>query len=228
MKVIIGMECSGRVREAFRRLGHDAWSCDILPAEDGSKHHIQGSVFDHETVNAGWDLGIYHPECTFVASSGARWMAVPWRHELQAKTVAEFKAIWAFPIKRICIENPDGVVARLWQRWTQRVHPWWFGQRKLKPTCIWTRGLPKMVATNLIKPPAVKDMTPEERKEWCEVHLASPGKDRGQNRARTFQAIADAFAAQFGGDLRGRDLPSRVVRPDGDACVAGNLAELTA
>lgn len=193
MRIIIGMECSGRIRRHFRDLGHDAWSCDYLPAEDGSPFHIQGSVFDHDTVNAGWDMGIFHPECTFSASSGARWMSIPWRNELQARTLAEFRSIMAMPIPGIAIENPPGRMSSLFRKPDQTVHPWWWGQRKLKPTCLWLKGLPKLVATDLIHPPRVKDMTPAERREWCEVHLASPGKNRGADRARTFDGIVRGF-----------------------------------
>lgn len=193
MKIIIGMECSGRVREAFRALGHDAWSCDFLPPEDGSPYHIQGSVFDHDIVNAGWDMGIFHPECTFAAGSGARWMSIPWRLELQQKTLAEFRSIMAMPIPRIAIENPPGRMSTLFRKPDQTIHPWWFGQRKLKPTSLWLKNLPLIVKTREIRPPRVVDMTPEERREWCEVHLASPGKNRGADRARTFHGIVDGF-----------------------------------
>lgn len=193
------MECSGRVREEFRKLGHDAWSCDIQDAEDGSPHHIKGSVFDHEVVNGGWDFGLFHPECTWATGAGARWMSIEYRQHLLDMTIAQCKAIMAFPIKGIVIENPIGRLSTRWRKPTQIVHPWWFGQRKLKPTCLWIKGMPKLVPTNLIRPPRVADMTTEERKEWCEVWLASPGKNRSQNRSRTFEALATAYGLQWGG-----------------------------
>lgn len=131
-------------------------------------------------------------------------MKIEYRKHLLDATVSICRAIWTFPIPKLVIENPIGRLSKLWMKPTQIVHPWWFGQKKLKPTCLWIRGTQKMVPTNMIKPPKVADMTPEERRIWCEVWLASPGKDRGQNRSRTFQAIADQFAAQFGGMVEER------------------------
>lgn len=198
MRVLIGMECSGRVREAFRRLGHDAWSCDYQPAEDGSKHHIQDSVFSHEVVNAGWDFALYHPDCTWATGAGARWMSIEWRKHMLDATLAICKALMAMPIKKIAVENPIGRLSTIWKKPTQIVHPWWFGEKKLKPTCLWLKGLKPLKPTEMIRPPKVKDMTPEERRSWCEIWLTSPGKDRGQNRSRTFQSLADAYAQQWG------------------------------
>jgi hypothetical protein len=205
VKGIIGMECSGRLREALRRLGHDVWSCDYKAADDGSPYHIQGSVFDHDVVNAGWDFGFFHPDCTWVAGSGARHMTVPYRMCLAEMTIWICKAIWSFPIPRVGVESSVGILSRRWMKSTQTIHPWWFGQKKLKPTSIWLRGFDKLVPTNLIRPPKVKDMTKEERKEWCEIHLDSPGrkngKSRGDRRSVLFQGIADGLAAHIDAQL---------------------------
>lgn len=226
MRVLIGMECSGRVREAFRALGHDAWSCDYQPADDGSKYHIQGSVFDHEVVNGGWDLGIFHPDCTWATGAGARWMKIEYRKHLLTATVAICRAIMAFPMKKIVVENPIGRLSKLWMKPTQIVHPWWFGQKKLKPTCLWIKGMEKMVPTDLIKPPKVKDMTTQERRMWCEVWLASPGKDRGKRRSVTFQAVADQFAAQFGGITLERWMETAFIPSQGAVPMPRPLATL--
>ena len=186
LKVLVACEFSGIVREAFRRRGHDAWSCDLLPSEDGSKYHIQGNIVNHNIIKAGWDIGIFFPDCTFLTVSGARHMSVPWRTEALKWSVAFIRILWAFPIDKISIENPIGCLSTLWQKPTQIIQPWQFGHGETKATCLWLKNLPKLKPTNIVPG--------RENK----IHKMPPSKDRGKLRSITFQGIADAMAEQWG------------------------------
>lgn len=185
MRVLIAGEFSGIVRGAFAARGHDAWSCDYRPSEQPGQH-IQGSWFDHDTVNAGWDLVIAHPDCTFLVVSGARWMSVEWREEAQLAALHTVKALWKFPVKRMAIENPVGKLSSLWRAPTQIVQPFHFGDPYRKTTCLWLRNLPELVPTN--------DLGTGDQACWKEP----PSPERKKNRARTYPGIADAMADQWG------------------------------
>jgi hypothetical protein len=185
----VACEFSGVVRRAFRALGCDAWSCDLLPAEDGSPHHIQGSVIDHFVVRRGWDLLIAHPDCTYLTVSANRWASEPWRMEARHWALAFVKTLWALPIKLKCIENPVGVLPTMWQRPTQIIQPWQFwhldelGTGEVKATCLWLDGLETLEPT-----------TPDERGRHPACWLQPPSKQRRQDRSRTYPGIADAMA----------------------------------
>ncbi len=185
MRVFIAGEFSGRLREAFRRRGHDAVSCDYRETEQPGQH-IVGSWFDHDVVNRGWDLMIAHPDCTFLVVSGARWMSVEWREEAQLAALHTVKALMKFPIKRIAIENPVGKLSSLWRAPTQIVQPFHFGDPFKKTTCLWLKNLPALVPTN--------DLGDGEQACWKEA----PGPERKKNRARTYQGMAEAMAEQWG------------------------------
>jgi len=191
MRVLIACEFSGIVREAFRKRGHDAWSCDLLPAEDKSYFHIEGDVLEH--LNDGWDLMIAHPPCTRLASSGARWFS---------KRVAEQdSAIWFFmqfvhsQVSRVAIENPVGIMSNQYRKPDQIIQPWMFGHPESKATCLWLKGLPLLVPTNDVR--AEMEKLPLSKR--TRVHYASPGPDRWKERSRTMPGIAEAMADQWGG-----------------------------
>ena len=207
MRVLIACEFSGVVRRAFAALGHDAWSCDLLPAEDRSNHHITGDVRDH--LNDGWDLlAVMHPPCTRLCNSGVRWLHTPppgkTRDQMWAELdegAALFSDCWNAPIPRIAVENP--VMHRYakerianFEPATQTVQPWWFGDPAFKATGLYLKGLPPLVPTNKLVRPEIG--TPEHR-TWSAIHRAPPGPDRWAIRSKTFQGIADAMAAQWGG-----------------------------
>lgn len=219
MKVLIGCETSGVMRRAFDARGHDVWSCDLLPAEDGSNRHIRGDLRDY--LNDGWDLmAVMHPPCTRLCRSGRRWMSGPgkwtppkqlprgrtWqsmKDEFEAG-VELFIACWRAPIDRVAIENPEmNDLAR--DRMPsdlpapQMVQPFWFGEPAYKATGFYLRGLPHLVGTNRLSEP-VRDT--DEWKRWSAVHRAPPGPDRWKFRSRTYQGIADACADQWGGYAR--------------------------
>lgn len=196
MRVLVACEYSGRVREAFRKRGHDAWSCDLLDSEDDSKYHIKDDVLS--LLSDGWDLMIAHPPCTRLANSGVRWL-----HERnmwdELEQAAEFYlALRNAPIAKKCLENPVmhkyaremlGSIRR------QVVQPWWFGEKTFKATGYELHGLADLVPTNMLTPPAVGT---EHHKAWSWIHRCPPGPDRWKIRSRTPQGIADAMAEQWG------------------------------
>jgi hypothetical protein len=188
MRVLIGCESSGAVRRAFRALGHDAWSCDILPAVDGDRHHIQGDV--REAMGMGWDLGIFHPPCTRLCNSGVRWLAERDLWAEMREGAALFLACLNAPIERVAVENPvmhGHARAIIGRRADFTVQPWQFGHGETKRTCFWTRGLPDLRPTDVV-----------DGRE-ARIHKASPGPDRWKLRSVTYPGIAAAMAAQWGG-----------------------------
>lgn len=181
MRVLVACEYSGRVREAFRKLGHDAWSCDLLPSDDNSPYHIQGDVLLH--LEDGWDLMIAHPPCTHLAVSGARWF----KDKLveQAEALAFVRQLLNAPIDKIALENPISIISSRIRKPDQIIQPWQFGHGETKATCLWLKNLPKLDPTNIVPG--------RENK----VHRMPPGPDRWKLRSTTFQGIADAMAAQW-------------------------------
>jgi site-specific DNA-cytosine methylase len=184
MRVLVACEYSGRVREAFRARGHDAWSCDLLPAEDASQFHIRGDVLAFLGVSGSWDLMIAHPPCTHLAVSGSRWFKD--KVQEQAEALSFVRALMAAPIPRICIENPISVISSKIRKPDQIIQPWQFGHGETKATCLWLKNLPKLTPTNIV-----------EGRE-ARVHRMPPGPDRWKERSRTYQGIANAMSAQWG------------------------------
>lgn len=183
MRVLIGCEFSGTVRRAFRASGHEAWSCDLLPAEDDSPFHIKGDVLDLLGPNL-WDLAIFHPPCTHLAVSGARWFAE--KHDEQMEALGFVARLLAAPIPHIALENPVSIISSKIRKPTQIIQPWQFGHGETKATCLWLKNLPKLVPTNIV-----------EGRE-ARVHKMPPGPNRWKERSRTFEGIALAMAAQWG------------------------------
>ena len=206
MKVLVACEFSGVVRDAFRNLGHDAWSCDLLPCEGNPAWHIQGDVRASVCRTGMWyyDLIIAHAPCTRLANSGARWLAgnpppgktkvQMWREFFDGVELFNF---FKGKAKRVARENPipHCHARELIGNYTQIIHPWQFGHKEMKSTCLWLEGLPKLEPTDVVGPPP-KDK--DERKKWARVHRESPGPDRWKNRSRTLQGIATAMAEQWG------------------------------
>ncbi|MFG1319849.1 hypothetical protein [Xanthobacter autotrophicus] len=204
MKVLVGCETSGVVRRAFSANGHDVWSCDLLPADDGSNRHIIGDIRD--LLHDGWDLlAVMHPPCTRLCNSGVRWLHMPppvrTREQMWAELdegAALFSACFNAPISCICVENPvmhqhARERIRNWSK-PQTVQPWWFGDPAFKATGLYLRGLPPLVPTNRLKPP---ERGTAEHRAWSQVHRAPPSVDRWKIRSRTYEGIARAMAAQW-------------------------------
>ena len=181
MRVLVACEFSGIVREAFRRKGHDAWSCDLLPAEDGSEFHIQGDCL--QILQDKWDLMIAHPPCTHLAVSGARWFKD--KQKEQAEALDFVKLLLNAPIEKIALENPVSIISSKIKKPDQIIQPWQFGHGETKATCLWLKNLP------LLKPTKIVDG------RIARVHNLPPSPDRWKLRSITYQGIADAMAEQW-------------------------------
>lgn len=181
MRVLVACEFSGRVRDAFLALGHDAVSCDLLPTEVAGPHII-GDV--RQVLELGWDLMIAHPPCTYLCSSGARWW--PGHLVSQGEAIEFVRYLMAAPIPRIAVENPIGRLSTAIRKPDQIIQPWQFGVGEVKATCLWLKGLPKLQATDI-----VSGRVPS-------VHFAAPGPERWRYRSRTYMGIALAMADQWG------------------------------
>lgn len=194
MRVLVGCEYSGRVREAFRHLGHDAWSCDLLPAEDDSRYHIQGDVISF--LKEGWDMAIFHPPCTYLAVSGMHWTTRGLRDPQLTEDALEFvKRLMDAPIPRIAVENPVSVISTRIRKPDQIIQPWWFGDDASKKTCLWLDGLPKLVPTNPLPGDA---KTIRGNQTHSGQNRLGPSAGRWKERSRTYLGIAKAMAEQWG------------------------------
>jgi len=182
MKVLIACEFSGVVREAFRARGHDAWSCDILPPDDGSPFHHQGTVLT--ILENDWDLMIAHPPCTHLASSGAGWFKDKVNEQLWG--IAFFMAMVNAKIDKIAVENPIGIMSSKYRKPDQIIQPWQFGHGETKATCLWLKNLPLLTPTNIV----------EGREQ--RIHKMPPSADRAKLRSITYAGIAQAMALQWG------------------------------
>ncbi len=181
MRVLVGCEFSGVVRDAFARRGHDAWSCDLLPSETPG-NHLQCDLLD--VLADGWDLAIYHPPCTHLAVSGARWFKNKQHEQLEA--LAFVRCLLDWPIPRIALENPVSIISSRVRKPDQILQPWQFGHGECKATCLWLKGLPLLVPTDIV----------EGREQ--RVHRIPPGPNRWRERSRTFTGLAEAMATQWG------------------------------
>lgn len=173
------------MRRAFRELGHDAWSCDLVPADDGSEFHIQADVLS--VLGDGWDIGIFHPPCTRLTVAGARWFKG--REAEQAEAIDFCERLWFAPIPRVGIENPIGVLStrsRLGKP-TQIIQPWMFSHGETKATCLWLRGLPPLTATDIVPGREAR------------IHRMPPSADRARLRSVTYEGVGKAMASQWGG-----------------------------
>jgi hypothetical protein len=191
MRVLVACEYSGRVRQAFRDRGHDAWSCDLYePAEDGSPHHLSGDAA-RIAYEGGWDLMIAHPPCTDLAVSGARWFPAKRKSGDQQRAIEFFMLLANAPIDRIALENPVSIISSVWRKPDQIIQPWQFGHGETKATCLWLKNLPTLIPTDVVDGRAAN------------VHRMPPGPDRWKNRSRTYSGIAAAMADQWGGTTLG-------------------------
>lgn len=197
IRILVGCEFSGIVRRAFAARGFDAWSCDLLPAEDRSNKHITGDL--REILHNDWDvLIVAHPPCTRLCNSGVRWLKVPppgrtteemWQ-ELE-DGAALFSDCWNAPIPHVAVENPvmhKHAKARIrnYAEPAQSVQPWQFGHGETKRTCLWLRNLPPLQPTQIVEGRTAR------------VHRMPPGPDRWKERSRFFPGIAAAMADQWG------------------------------
>jgi len=194
MKVLIACEFSGIVRSAFTARGHDAHSCDLLPSEIHGHHHT-GDVLKYLLMFpiGFFDLIIAHPDCTYLANSGVRWLKAEdnrfdkERFKSMLSACTFFNLFYHFA-EKVAIENPIPHIyaKRHIGMYSQIIQPWQFGHGETKATCLWLKNLPKLQPTNIV-----------DGRE-ARVHKEPPGKDRWKNRSRTFIGIAEAMAEQWG------------------------------
>jgi hypothetical protein len=192
MKVLVACEYSGTVRNAFIRAGHYALSCDLLPSESPIGDHYQGNVLD--ILDHGWDLMIAHPPCTDLAVSGAAWFKEKIADGRQQRALDFVQALMDAPIPMIAIENPISVISSKIRKPEQIIQPWMFGHKETKATCLWLKGLPKLIPTTNLK----DETMALPKNERMRLHYLPPSADRWKIRSQTFQGIAHAMAAQWG------------------------------
>ena len=201
MRVLVACEYSGRVRDAFRKLGHDAMSCDLLPSDsDLPGCHYQGDIFDLDLSE--FDLMVAHPPCTYLSNSGVCHLHKDTSRWPKLFEGAEFfRRLLESPVERIAIENPimhkyaKQLIGGVKQ--TQVIQPWWFGHMEQKATCLWLKGVKPLLPTNDVKA-EMMDLPKRERER---LHYLPPSADRWKIRSTTYQGIADAMAQQWGGDI---------------------------
>ena len=196
MRVLVACEYSGTVRDAFRAAGHYALSCDLLPTDvDGP--HYQGDVRD--IINDGWDIMIAHPPCTYLCSSGLHWNKRVEGRAAKTEEALEFvQFLLDAPIPRIALENPIGCIGTRIRKADQTIQPWQFGHDASKSTCLWLKGLPVLVPTEIIEPRIV-----DGKKRWANQtdsgqNRLPPSEDRWKIRSETYAEIAKAMANQWG------------------------------
>lgn len=216
MRVLVACEFSGVVRRAFRERGHDAWSCDLLPAEDNSQFHIQGDVL--EILADNWDLMIAHPPCTYLSVSGMHWTKRGLRDPKLTEDALKFvQTLLTAPIPHIALENPVSIISSRIRKPEQIIQPWQFGHPESKATCLWLKNLPHLKATSICQKPASgrwENQTPSGQNKL------GPSEKRASNRSRTYNGIATAMAEQWSAHLSDSPMTAQ------NATAAGNLGAL--
>jgi hypothetical protein len=216
-KILIACEESQATTRAFRKLGHEAFSCDLLPCSGGNPEwHFQCDIF--EVINQGWDLMIAHPPCTFLTGSGVQWLSNPGDRDLpfnerrphpkypnrrqdMLDSVDFVKALYNADIKHIAIENPVGLLSSRWRKPDQIVQPYMFGDEATKTTCLWLKNLPLLLPTNIVgKGERTIFASGKSHPKWYADALknAKTKEERQTLRSKTFPGMAQAFAEQWG------------------------------
>lgn len=194
MRVLVGCEYSGAVRDAFIALGHDAMSCDLLPTDVPGPHY-QGDIFD--VIDDGWDLGIFHPPCTFLCVSGLHWNNRGRGYQRTEDALVFVQRLLDSKIPKFGLENPIGIISTRIRPADQTIQPWQFGHPDSKATQLWLKGLPLLKPTNILKLP--------ESGRWDNQTASGqnklpPSADRWKIRSATYKGIAQAMAQQWGAE----------------------------
>lgn len=207
MKVLVACEFSGVVRDEFNKLGHDAWSCDLIPTEStrDTGKHLEGDVriwiseeWQNSRVGCKWDLMIAHPPCTRLCNSGVRWLHERDLWDEMREAALFFKELLEAPIPKIAVENPimhKYALEIIGRKHDQTIQPWMFGEDASKRTCLWLKNLPLLTPTKIIKKKRYANQTPSGQNKL------GPSEDRAKLRSITYKGIAKAMAEQFGGVL---------------------------
>ena len=211
MRILVACEESQTITKEFRKLGHEAFSCDLLPCSGGHPEwHYQQDVF--EVIDQGWDMMIAHPPCTFLAVSGARWLynkdgsKSEERYKNQAEALDFVRKLMDAPIDKIAIENPISVISSNIRKPDQIVHPYHFGDKASKSTCLWLKGLPKLKHTSVVEKGEFKEWVDKNtgktkrQATWYYEALqkAKSPAERRTLRSKTFKGMAEAIAQQWG------------------------------
>lgn len=194
MRVLVACEFSGIVCRAFREHGHEAYSCDLLPADPYNPHHIQADV--REFLDRGWDLMIAHPPCTHLSVSGARWFKDKLAEQEDALEFVRFLMLADIP--RICIENPVGIISTRICKPSQIIQPYNFGHDASKKTCLWLKNLPLLLPTKFVPPREVNGKARWSNQTDSGQNRLGPSEDRWAKRSVTYLGIAEAMAEQWG------------------------------
>lgn len=198
MLVLIACEESGVVRDAFIRGGHDAMSCDLMPSRSPGPHY-QGDVFD--VVDYPWDLAICHPECTHLSVSGAKHFAIKRMDGRQQAAVAFVMRLWRAlgHVPQVAFENPVSVLSTRWRKPDQIIQPWMFGHFETKATCLWLRGLQRLMPLYRSTDECRAALgLPDGARPAARIHKMAPSDTRKRDRSETYAGVADAFATQWG------------------------------
>jgi len=209
MRILVACEESQAITKELRALGHEAFSCDLLPCSGGHPEwHLQQDVF--EVIEQGWDMMIAHPPCTYLAVSGARWLynkdgsknEERWRN--QAEALDFVQRLMDAPIDKIAIENPVSVISSHIRKPDQIVHPWMFGDKASKSTCLWLKNLPKLEPTDIVEKGEFiefisKKGIKKRQPKWYFDALkeAKTPAERRTLRSKTFKGMAQAIAKQW-------------------------------
>ena len=196
LKILVGCEESQTIANAFRELGHEAYSCDLLPCSGGhEKYHIQADVLEVIKLKA-CDLAIFHPECTYLTVTANKWLkdqperksgtlVGEARRQARVEAADFFMKLMNADIPHIAVENPIGVMITLYRKPDQIIQPWMFGHGETKATCLWLKNLPLLTPTDVV----------EGRQQ--RLYALPPSKDRSKLRSKTFPGIAKAMAEQY-------------------------------
>lgn len=201
MRVLIACEESQTVCKAFRKLGHEAYSCDTAEPSGGrSEWHIQGDAINAAYNMGPWDLMIAHPPCTYLSVSGLHWnKRIPGRDEKTEAALRFVRCLMDAPVKKIVIENPVSCISTMIRKPEQIIQPYEYGDDASKKTCLWIKGLPRLVPTGFIPPRMVNGKPRWRNQTDSGQNKLGPSPDRSRLRSKTYQGIADAMAAQWGG-----------------------------
>ena len=198
MKILVGCEESQAVTKELRSLGHEAYSCDLIECSGGRPDwHLQMDIFEAIKLKS-WDMGIFFPTCTYLTVSANKWykdqpprksgtLVGAERRAAQEVAIKFFMDIYNCNIPKIAIENPIGTMSSRFRKPDQVLQPWMFGHGETKATCLWLRGVPKLISTNVV----------DGREQ--KLHLLPKTKDRAKLRSKTYSGIAQAMATQWGG-----------------------------
>lgn len=190
MKILIGCEYSGVVRDAFIAKGHNVISCDFLPTEKSGPHY-QGDILD--ILNKDWDLAIFFPSCTYLCSSGLHWnQRIKGRQKKTEEALDFVRTLLNAPINKIALENPVGCISTKIRKPDQIIQPWQFGEDASKKTCLWLKNLPLLQPTHIIKKQRYANQTASGQNNL------PPSKDRWKIRSKTYQGIANCMAETWG------------------------------